>query len=129
MDWKDKIKNIQEKVKSVRTKANKIIGTEKMKATKARAKTETKKAENLAIELKKAEKRLTELHSKDAIEKKKADIASLERRLTIKGKVLTGLESAIRTGIKMAQAERRRATRPRKPRVRPSKPGVRGKGK
>jgi len=122
MDWKDKIKNIQEKVKSVRTKANKIIGTEKMKATKARAKTETKKAENLAIELKKAEKRLTELHSKDAIEKKKADIASLERRLTIKGKVLTGLESAIRTGIKMAQAERRRATRPRKPRVRPSKP-------
>jgi len=129
MGWKDKIKNIQEKVKSVRTKANKIIGTEKMKATKARAKTETKKAENLAIELKKAEKRLTELHSKDAIEKKKADIASLERRLTTKGKVLTGLESAIRTGIKMAQAERRRATRPRKPRARPSKPRVKGKGK
>ena len=128
MGWKDKIKNIQEKVKSVRTKANKIIGTKRMKATKARAKTETKKAENLAIELKKAEKRLAELHSKDAIEKKKADIASLERRLTTKGKVLTGLESAIRTGIKMARAERRRATRPRKPRVRPRKLKARDKG-
>jgi len=128
MGWKDKIKNIQEKVKSVRTKANKIIGTEKMKATKARAKTETKKAENLATELKKAEKRLAELHSKDAIEKKKADIASLERRLTTKGKVLTGLESAIRTGIKMARAEHRRATRPRKPRSRPRKLKARDKG-
>lgn len=129
MDWKDRIKNIREKVQSVKAKANKIIGTEKMKATKARVKAETSKTQKLADDLMKAEKRLGELHSRDAIDKKKREIASLEKRLTTKGKVLTGLESALRTGVKMAQAERRRATRPRKPRARPSKPRAKGKGK
>jgi glutamine synthetase adenylyltransferase len=116
MGWKDRIKSIQTKMKNIKTKTNKIIGTEKMKETKARAKTEVQKAQKLTDDLKKATKRLGELKSQDAIEKKRNEIASLERRLTTKGKILTGLESLLKTGIKMAKEKHNRSIRPRKPR-------------
>lgn len=103
MGWKDRIKSIQTKVREVKIKANRVVGTQKAKATKARAKSEAIKAQKIVHDLSNAENRLKELRSADAIEKKRQEIKRLESRLTTKGKLLTMLDKGLSTAMKEAK--------------------------
>lgn len=82
---------MQTKIKKVERKVNKI----KNKADKARAKAQIKSAEEVANQLKGAEKRLKELKDMDAVRRKKEEISKLESKLTMKGQLMTTLNEGI----------------------------------
>lgn len=100
MGWREKVKSINKKINSVKSKIKKPIIKTGAKVKKLQAKRELQNTQKMVDDLKRAEKRLTELKSFEAIQKKRDEIAKLESRLTLKGQLLTSINKGLDTVMK-----------------------------
>ena len=101
MNWKQKMKDVKELTSKLKTKVDTKLEKEKIKM-----------ANRKIDEIKSIDARLAELKNDEKTQRKREQIAKLEKKLTASGKVFTALES----GLKMIQKQsRKRATKkPRK---------------